>query len=166
MTDSNVGSDGGTGETAVEAATGPVDEPTLRTIGARAVETRQVTAQTFEPDAITPRSLRLRLDAGQYAAAVTAATLDVRWFETGDYSFHYRESRVGDETGAPGQDVADGWECRWDRHPKPWAPRAHFHPPPSATDVEPSPVDATHPLGVLFAVLDHVADRIESSYED
>jgi hypothetical protein len=143
-----------TDETEAETATGPLDEPTLRLLGARAVETRLVVGQTFEPDAITPRRLRLTLDTAQYPATVTQVTLDVRWFESGDYSFHYRESR----------DAADDWQCRWDRHPKPSSPRAHFHPPPAAGTAESSPVDDTHLLSVLFAVLDWIADRVGDAH--
>ncbi len=140
-----------------ETATGPLDEPTLRLLGTRAVENRLVVRQTFEPDAITPRRLLLGLDTEQYPAAVTRATLDVRWFERGDYSFHYQESR--DAAG-------DDWQCRWDRHPKPSSPRTHFHPPPTAGTAESSPVADTHPLPVLFTVLDWIADRVGTLHEN
>jgi len=138
-----------------ETATGPLNEPTLRLLGTRAVENRLVVCQTFEPDAITPRWLRLGLDAERYPAAVAEATLNVRWFESGDYSFHYRECR----------DAADDCQCRWDRHPKPSSPRAHSHPAPTAGTAESSPVAATPPLAVLFAVLDWIADRVGMVHE-
>lgn len=134
-----------------EYAGGPLDVPTLQVLAGRADTHPLVDGWTFQPDSMSPRRLELRLDDGQYPPPVETARLDVRWFEGGDYTFHYLEGRRDDV-----------WQCRWDRHPEPGEPRAHFHPPPNATeDVEPSGLGATHHLGVLFAVLDWIADRIE-----
>lgn len=125
---------------------GPLDVPTLEAIGQRAVTHPLVERWAFRPDSLSPRRLELVLDADGFPEPVEAARLDVRWFEGGDYTFHYLEFRGG-----------DAWQCRWDRHPKPGAPMRHFHPPPDAAPVvEPSDVDASHPLGVLFSVLDRV----------
>lgn len=105
---------------------------------------------------MSPRYLELQLDASQCPASVTAARLDIRWYEGDEYSVHYLESWEN-----------DGWQCRWDRHPKPDAPAAHFHPPPTASAaVEESDIDADHHLGVLFAVLDRVEVRIEVLHDD
>lgn len=131
---------------------GPLDVATLAVMGRRAVAHSLVERWRFRPDAISPRVLELRLATDRYPDPVTAARLDVRWFEDGADTVHYLETR-GDEV----------WQCRWDRHPKPEAPAAHFHPPPdAATDADPSPFDASHHLGLLFAVLDWVSDRIEA----
>jgi len=98
----------------------------------------------------------LSLNGRQYPSPVAAARLDVRWFEGGDYAVHYLETRDDDV-----------WQCRWDRHPKPGAPTAHFHPPPdAASDVEPSQLQATHHLGVLFGVLDWITERTEQLHEE
>jgi hypothetical protein len=97
----------------------------------------------------------IHFDRAQYLPAIESARLDVRWFEGGDYTFHYVESW--------GDDV---WQCRWDRHPKPGEPRAHFHPPPEAAPtVEPSNMDSEHHLGVLFAVLNWISERVEQNLD-
>jgi hypothetical protein len=135
-----------------EAATGRLDIPTLRTLARRAESHPLVDGWTFDPSSVSPRLLRLRLALNAYPSDVTAARIDIRWFSTGDYSFHYLETRA-----------ADSYQCRWDRHPKPTAPRAHFHPPPDAGDAEPSSL-APHHLDALFTVLDWVSDRVEGLY--
>jgi hypothetical protein len=96
--------------------------------------------------------LVVSLDAAQYPGAVDTARIDVRWFEGGAYSLHYVETRESDR-----------WECRWDRHTKPDAPRAHFHPPPDASQrVSDSTLADTHHLDVFFDVLEWVTARVES----
>lgn len=135
---------------------GPLDVPTLEVLAQRAVTHPLVDEWAFQPDAMSPRRLELSLDGRQYPSPVVAARLDVRWFEGGDYTVHYLETR-GDNV----------WQCRWDRHPKPGAPTAHFHPPPDAgSDIESSQLQATHHLGVLFCVLDWITERIEGLHEE
>jgi hypothetical protein len=130
---------------------GPLDVPTLEVLARRADTHPLVDSWAFEPDALSPRTLVIHLDRARYPPTVESARLDVRGFEGGDYTFHYLES---------GED--DAWQCRWDRHPKPGEPRAHFHPPPEATSpVEPSNLDSEHHLGVLFAVLNWITERVE-----
>lgn len=133
---------------------GPLDVATLEVLARRADAHPLVERWRFRPDALSPRTLELSLDADRYPRAVDAARLDVRWFEGGDYTIHYLERR-GEDT----------WQCRWDRHPKPGEPDAHFHPPPDAdASVAESEVRADHPLGVLFAVLDLIDARIVELY--
>jgi hypothetical protein len=130
---------------------GPLDVPTLEVIAQRAGTHPLVDRWAFQPDAMSPRRLELYLDEDQCSSPVDEARLDIRWFEGGDYTVQYLEARDDDV-----------WQCRWDRHPKPGEPKAHFHPPPDAApDVEPSSLQATHHLGVLFGVLDWVTERIE-----
>lgn len=134
----------------------PLDVATLGVLARRADTHPLVGEWAFQPDATSPRRLELPLDAARYPPSVENARLDVRWFEGGDYSVHYVEQRDDD----------DVWQCRWDRHPKPGEPAAHFHPPPDAEeDVEPSGLQATHHLGVLFGVLDWITDRIEQLHD-
>jgi hypothetical protein len=135
---------------------GPLNVPTLDVLARRGGTHPLVDGWAFETDAMSPRRLALHLDEDQYPPPVAAVRLDVRWFEGGDYAVQYLETR--------GDDV---WQCRWDRHPKPDAPTAHFHPPPdAAADVEPSPLQSTPHLGVMFGVLDWITERIEQLYEE
>lgn len=133
----------------------PLDVATLEIIAQRAGTHPLVDRWEFQPDAMSPRRLELHLDGDQYPPPVVTPRLDIRWYDGGDYTVHYIEKR-GD----------DDWQCRWDRHPKPGAPKAHFHPPPTATEVEPSDLQSTHHLGVLFGVLDWIAERIEQLYDE
>lgn len=138
-----------------ERASGPLDVATLDVLARRAETHPLVDGWAVRPDSLSPRRLELQLDAAQYPGPVADVRLDVHWFEGGDYAVHYLETR--------GDDV---WQCRWDRHPKPGEPRAHFHPPPDASAaVEASGIDATHHLGVLFAVLEWVESRVETLHD-
>ena len=142
--------------TSEEYSSGPLDVPTLEVIAQRAVTHPLADGWAFHPDTMSPRRLELYLDEDQYPSSIAEARLDVRWFEGGDYTVHYLETRDDDI-----------WQCRWDRHPKPGGSKAHFHPPPdAASDVEPSTLEATHRLGVLFGVLDWITERIEQLHDE
>ena len=133
----------------------PLDVATLDALAQRVKVHPLVDDWAFQPDSMSPRRLELHLDADQYPLSVDTARLDVRWFDGGDYTVHYLETRRDDV-----------WQCRWDRHPKPDAPRAHFHPPPDAsTDVEPSTIESTYHLEVLFTVLDWVTERVQRLHD-
>jgi hypothetical protein len=132
---------------------GALDIPTFRTLGRRSAPHPLVGCWRLDPP-VGPRQLVVELDAASYPPTVTAARIDARWFDSGDYSIHYLELRGETE-----------WQCRWDRHPKPSAPRSHVHPPPDAGDAEPSPLDGDDPLAVWFAVLDWVRGRVASLFE-
>lgn len=141
--------------TGSESPGGPLDVATLGVIADRGRSHPLVRECALRPDALSPRRLAVRFDVDAYPATVTAARLDVCWYEGGDHSLHYVESR-GD----------DAWQCRWDRHPKPDAPRAHFHPPPDASEtVEGTDIDDSHPLGVFFGVLDRIERRAADLHE-
>ena len=132
---------------------GRLDRTTMRTLGRRALTHPLVNQWTFEPDSLSPRSLRISLDTDAYPAAVEAARIDIHWFVTDEYYIHYLETRDDSQ-----------FQCRWDRHPKTNAPETHFHPPPNAGDPEPaSPGD--HHLAVLFTVLDWISDRVETVHD-
>lgn len=133
-----------------DGAGSPLDVATLGVLARRATGHPLVDAWSLAPDELSPRYLELRLDADQFPPSVGAVRLDVQWFEDGDYAIHYVESRADERL-----------QCRWDRHRKPGAPNRHFHPPPDASDeVEASPLDAEHHLGVLFEVLEWVETRL------
>ena len=141
--------------TSEEYSSGPLDVPTLEVLAQRAVTHSLVDGWALQPESMSPRRLELYLEENQYSSPITEARLDVRWFEGGDYTVHNLETRDDDIL-----------QCHWDRHPKPGAPKAHFHPPPDATsDVEPSSLQATLHLGVLFGVLDWITERIEQLHE-
>ncbi|GAB3041530.1 hypothetical protein [Natronobiforma cellulositropha] len=131
-----------------EAPSGPLDVETLDVLARRATTHPLVSGWAFRPDSISPRVLELELDDTRYPASVTEVRLDVHWFVGGDYTVHYLERH---EEGR--------WQCRWDRHPRPDATRAHFHPPPDASGVEPPPLETEYHLDVVFEVLEWVTDR-------
>jgi len=131
---------------------GPPDRQTLQLLERHLASDSLVAETTFDPDAYEPRLLRASLDAGQYPESITAARLDVRWFTTDDFSFHYVEQH-GD---------GDRWECRWDRHPSSHDARLHFHQPPSAAEVTDLSLPSLHPLEVYSTVLTAVDQRIET----
>jgi hypothetical protein len=136
------------------AGGGRLDRTTMQTLGRRAETHPLVDSWRFEPDRLSPRSLVIGLDSTAYPDAVDTARIDVHWFVTGDYYVHYVETRGGSR-----------FQCRWDRHLKTDAPRSHFHPPPDASGVDPSPL-GDHHLEVLFAVLDWVSDRVETLHDE
>ena len=141
--------------TGEEYSGGSLDVPTLKVIAQRGGTHPIIDGWAFQPDAISPRRLELSLDEEQHSSPVDEARLDIRWFEGGDYTVQYLETRDDDV-----------WQCRWDRHPKPGEPKAHFHPPPdAASDVEPSTLQAIYHLGVLFGVLDWITEWIEQLHD-
>jgi hypothetical protein len=110
----------------------------------------------LQPDTLSPRVLALTFDADQYPSSVESVRIDLRRYESGDYTVHYIESRDEGE-----------WQYRWDQHPKPDAPRRHYHPPPDASaEVEATPLDAEYHIGVLFEVLDWVGERVASLHDE
>lgn len=141
--------------TGEDSTGGPLDVATLTVIGRRSRDHPLVDSWSFHPDRLSPRRLELTLDDAQYPESVVQARLDCCWYEGGQYTFHYLEER------APGT-----WQCRWDRHPKPGGPRTHFHPPPDASvPVEPSGLDDSHHLDVLFDVLERIEVRLGDLHE-
>jgi hypothetical protein len=98
------------------AGFGPIDADALRDI--RSVVTTMeplVTAARLD-DPLNPGQLHVEFEDG--IGAATSARIDARWSTRDNYSFHYTDDA--------------GVDYRFDRHPKPDGPRAHFHPPPDA----------------------------------
>jgi hypothetical protein len=135
---------------------GRLDVPTLQTVAQRATTHPLVDDWAFKPSSISPRVLQLYMDASSYPSDVTSVRIDIRWFRTSDYSFHYLEEC---------DDVTNPYQCRWDRHPKTTAPRTHFHPPPNAGNAESLSLNSHH-LNVLFSVLDWVSERVEQLHTE
>lgn len=65
---------------------------------------------------LDPQEIRLEYTDG--IATAEWCRLDITWYKSGAYRFHYT-----DETGV-------NW--RFDRHPNPHSPAKHFHEPPNA----------------------------------
>jgi hypothetical protein len=132
-------------------STGPPDRQTLRLLERHLSSESLVEETAFEPETHEPRLLRVVLDAGQYPESTASVRLDIRWFTTSDFSFHYIETAV------------DGsqWECRWDRHPNTHNSRLHFHQPPDAATIGDLSLASLHPLSVYATVLGAVEQRLE-----
>ena len=137
-------------------STGPPDRHTLRLLERRLADDPLVAETVLDPDPYEPRVLRASLDLDRYPEEYTAARVDVRWFATGDFSFHYVEDAID----------SDRWECRWDRHPNAHDPRLHFHRPPDGEIVIDLELDSIHPLDVYATVLTAVERRIEDLWSD
>lgn len=136
-------------------STGPPDRQTLRLLERHLAAESLVDGTTFEPETHESRLLRAVLDAGQYPESTTSVRVDIRWFTTGDFSFHYIEE----------QSDGSQWACRWDRHPNAHNSRLHFHQPPDATAVTDLSLASLHPLAVYATVLAAVEQRLEGLWE-
>lgn len=139
-----------------DPSTGPPDRRTLQLLERHLSGHSFVSATEYDPDSYEPRLLRVRLDGEQYPNAVVAARLDIRWFTTGDFSFHYVEIHR-DETE---------WECRWDRHPNDHNTRLHFHRPPNGDDVDDLSLSSTHPMEVYATVLAAIERRVAGLWDE
>lgn len=138
-------------EESATGSTGPPVRQTLRLLERQLTSDPLVAETRFEPESYEPRLLRALLDAGRYPDQVTAARVDIRWFTTGDFSFHYLEDRDDSH-----------WECRWDRHPNAHNARVHFHNPPTGVEVSDLDLSSFHPLDVYSTVFEAIEQRIES----
>jgi len=131
---------------------GPPDRQTLQLL-ARHLRSEALIVETeFDPDPDEPRLLHAFVDAGQYPETVVVARFDIRWFTTGDFSFHYVETHQDDSR----------WECRWDRHPNPHNARLHFHQPPTVVTATDLSLSSCHPLDVYSTVFDAIEERIQT----
>lgn len=137
-------------------STGPPDRQTLRLVARHLASDELIEATEFEPNPEEPRLLHAALKPSRYPSTITGARLDVRWFETNDFTFHYVETHTNGET----------WECRWDRHPNQHNARTHFHRPPEASAVEDLEVPSLHPLEVYSIVLTAIESRMEATWNE
>lgn len=129
---------------------GPIDRQVLRLLDRKSEAYPLVESTAYEPDPYEPRQLRVSLAMNQYPSSVETARIEIRWFETDDFGFHYVEHR-GEQT----------WQCRWDRHPNPHNARCHFHEPPDCASVVDISLSDGNRLPVLFIVLAAIEERIE-----
>lgn len=137
-----------------QESTGPPDRQTLRLLERHLAKDSLVADTVFDPNAHEPHLLRASLDASRYPTSTESARLDVRWFESGDFSIHYVESSPN----------GGRWECRWDRHPNDHNTRLHFHRPPDGDAVADLSLPSLHPLEVYSTVLTALEQRLETQW--
>ena len=122
---------------------GPVDLPVLQQIRTFFMEEEPLAESTRFDDPVNPTELIVEFTL----ADRSSARLEVTWWQTGAYRFHYTEP--------------DGIDFRYDNHPKSSAPDVHFHPPPDAGPAEPSFLQsATRPLVITRATMTRIREAI------
>ena len=122
---------------------GSVDLPVLQQIQTLLIEQEPLVESTRFDDPINPTELVVEFTL----ADRSHSRLEVTWWQTGAYRFHYTES--------------DGINFRYDNHPKSAVPDAHFHPPPNAGLAESSFLgSATRPLVITRAIVTRVREAI------
>lgn len=126
---------------------GPIDAGALREIRDLFLELEPLVESASVDDPLNPQTLTVELSVG--VGSAEAARFDVRWSLTGNYAFHYVD------------DLDRNF--RFDAHPKPDAPRRHFHSPPDASSrpVEPSCIAVREVELVSRAVLKQWRDTLE-----
>lgn len=123
----------------LSGAVGPPDVASMQTIRDVILEAEPLVTATAFDSVLTPTELRVELEDG--IGDATWARLDVTWYRRSAYRFHYVDE----------EDV--NW--RFDRHPNPNSPEAHFHEPPAAPadTAIPSCIEVREPELVARAVL-------------
>jgi len=120
----------------MDGPVGPVDVPVLRQLRDLILGEEPLSESVTFDDPVNPTELVVGFSTGYQSSG----RMEITWWESGAYRFHYTE------TG--------GIDFRFDRHPKDDAPEAHFHPPPNAgVAVSSVLAGATHPQVVARAVL-------------
>mgnify|MGYP000023547569 CR=1 FL=1 len=97
---------------------GPPDPSIMQTIRNLFCQEEPLVKDATFDSVLQPSELRLQFSDGIDTAEW--CRLDVTWFRSGAYRFHYVDSE------------AVNW--RFDRHPNPHSPEKHFHEPPDAHD--------------------------------
>lgn len=136
-----------TGREGDRAVFGPIDASALRVIRETFTSLEPLVATAELDDPMNPQTLQVAIEDGIGEAA--ACRFDVRWSTSGCYSLHYTDDC--------------GRDFRFDRHPKPDASTAHFHPPPDAPSrpVEPSCIGVREAPLVARAVHQRWRDAYE-----
>ena len=129
-------------------AAGAIDPTVTDRIGRRLDGNPRFESVAVQPSA-APTSIVAAYDLGYVPAAVSRAYLQIRWYETDDFSVQYAE-QYGDSA----------WECRWDRHPNAHNTRSHLHPPPDAST--PGKIPSSRWSGVMCLGPCSVCSMIES----
>ena len=95
---------------------GPPDVPIMRAIRRVFQRDEPLVDDASFDNVLQPQELQLQFRDG--IGTAETCRLDITWFRSGAYRFHYSDS-------------ADR-HWRFDRHPNPHSPERHFHPPPDA----------------------------------
>lgn len=118
-------------------------------VGVRDVALRHepLIADASFDDPLDPQELRLHVDGG---ITNDSGRFDVTWTDRRCYRYHYTEG--------------DGFDARYDRHPRPDVPDRHFHEPPDAEhdDAVPCCIGVESVQLVTLAVLQLWRDAVES----
>ena len=118
---------------------GPPDAAILQVIRDRFLHHESLVASASFDSVLHPTELTIEFEDG--IGSADRCRLEVTWFRSGSYRFHYVDS--------------EGVNWRFDRHPNPHSPEKHFHEPPDApshTAVE-SCIEVEEPELVALAVL-------------
>lgn len=126
--------------------TGTPDLQRLRTARTVAEAYEPLVAEATFDSPVGSQTLRLSMDAGIRAET---GRFDVTWTGEGYYRYYYTE--------------AEGFDYRYDRHPRSDIPEKHFHEPPDAAhDAVPSCIEGEAVPLVTLAVLQLWRDAVES----
>jgi hypothetical protein len=125
---------------------GPLDFDALGEIH-RIFEEDGLVVETEWDDPLNPRKLQIHFVDG--FDEQTSGRIDAKWTTNGYYSFHYSQSEL---------------DFRFDCHPKPGVPDAHFHPPPDARTAVASCIDVDSASLVARAVHKCWREAYEADY--
>ena len=134
-----------------EIASGaPVDFERLAVVEERLATDDRFTRVEKQPDFAADR-LVCRYNLDFYPHTVSAARLEIVWFENGDFTLHYHETH---------DDSA--FDHRWDRHPSEHNARDHIHPGPNASTPGDNVVHPDDWRDILSIVLSEIDERQRS----
>lgn len=126
--------------------TGSADLKRLQTAWTVADEYEPLVSEATFDSPVDPQTLQLSMDAGIRAET---GRFDVTWTEKGYYKYHYTED--------------EGFNYRYDRHPRADVPEKHFHEPPDAGhDAVPSCIEVEVVPLVTLAVLQLWRDAVDA----
>lgn len=118
---------------------GPPDVPAMRSIRRVFEQSEPLIERCGFDDVLNPTLLSTEFGDG--IGDAEQCRIDATWYRSGAYSFHYVDS--------------DHVNWRFDRHPNPHSPEAHFHRPPDAVSetAVSSCITVEEPVLVARAVL-------------
>lgn len=129
----------GVPESELTGEIGPPDVATMQSIRDVFLDHEPLVASASFDSALEPGELVVEFEDG--IGPAEECRIDVTWFRSGTYRFHYVDS--------------EGVDWRFDRHPNPHSPEKHFHEPPDARthDAVESCIEVERPELVARSVL-------------